>query len=156
MLLQQVFTPGRIKIGLESEDKDELFEELVDVLARADGRDFPRAAVLSAVREREEKMSTGIKKGIALPHGKVEGIEGLTGVLGISSRGIEYASLDGNPVYLIFMLLTSPQDSELHLNALKTLARLLDNPQFYTELMTAKSEDQAFEIIKEFENLVRI
>ena len=110
MLLQQVFTPGRIKVGLESEDKDELFEELVDVLAQGDGRNFPRTAVLRAVREREEKMSTGIKKGIALPHGKVEGIDGLTGVLGISSRGIEYASLDGELVYIIFMLLTPPQN----------------------------------------------
>ncbi|HUW40534.1 MAG TPA: PTS sugar transporter subunit IIA [Rectinemataceae bacterium] len=155
MLLQQVFLPGHIKVGLESVDKDELFEELVDVLARADGRNFPRAAVLRAIREREEKLSTGIKKGIALPHGMVEGLDGLTGALGISSRGIEYASLDGEPVYIVFLLLTAPQDSELHLNALKHLARLLDDPEFYTELVEAKSEDQAFEIIRQFEDFVR-
>ena len=100
MLLQQVFAPGSIKIGLESEDKDELFEELVDMLAKEGGRDFPRASVLAAVREREDKMSTGIKKGIALPHGKAEGLIGICGALGISRRGIEYASLDGEPVYL--------------------------------------------------------
>jgi nitrogen PTS system EIIA component len=152
MLLQQVFPPDRIKVGLESVDKDELFEELVDVLARADGRNFPRAAVLRAMREREEKLSTGIKRGIALPHGMVEGLEGLTGALGISSHGIEYASLDGEPVYIVFLLLTSPQDSELHLSALKSLARLLDDPEFYTELVEAKSEDQAFEIIGQFED----
>ncbi|HTX71726.1 MAG TPA: PTS sugar transporter subunit IIA [Rectinemataceae bacterium] len=156
MLLQQVFTPDRIKVGLESEEKDELFEELVDVLVRADGKNFPRSDILHAVHDREEKMSTGIKKGIALPHGKSEGLEGLTGVLGISRRGIEYSSLDGEPVYIVFMLLSSPRDSELHLNALKRLARLLDDPAFYTELVAVQSADQAFGVIKRFEDLVRI
>lgn len=95
MLLQQVFTPGRIKIGLESEEKDELFEELVDLVASHDKRAFPRVAVLSAVREREAKMSTGIKKGIALPHGKAEGVESLVGAIGVSRHGIDYSALDG-------------------------------------------------------------
>jgi PTS system fructose-specific IIC component/PTS system nitrogen regulatory IIA component len=156
MLLQQVFTPGRIKIGLESEEKDELFEELVDVVARHDGRNFPRAAVLKAVREREEKMSTGIKKGIALPHGKAEGVNSLIGAIGISGKGIDYASLDGEPVYLVFLLVSSPDESELHLRALKRLARLLDDPEFYTELVQASSSEHAFQIIKSFEDLLTL
>jgi len=156
MLLQQIFTPGHIKVGLKSEDKDALFEELVDVLAAAEGRDFPRADALRALREREDKMSTGIRKGVALPHGKAESLGGLRGVLGIAHRGIEYASLDGEPVHVVFMLLSSPNDSELHLGALKGLARLLDNPEFYSELLAARNEDQAFDTIKSFEGLIRI
>lgn len=151
MVLQRVFAPSRIKIGLESEDKDELFEELVEMLAKEGGRDFPRASVLAAVREREDKMSTGIKKGIALPHGKAEGLEGLSGALGISKRGIEYSSLDGEPVYLVFMLISSPKDSELHLAALKRLAVLLDDPEFYTELLRADSPERANSIIRNYE-----
>jgi PTS system nitrogen regulatory IIA component len=151
MFLQSVFAPGSIKIGLESEDKDELFEELVDMLAKEGGRNFPRSAVLAAVRDREEKMSTGIKRGIALPHGKAEGLAGLTGALGISKRGIEYASLDGEPVYLVFMLVSSPKDSELHLAALKRLAVLLDDPEFYTDLLRADSPDRANAIIRNYE-----
>ncbi len=156
MLLQQVFTPGRIKIGLESEEKDELFEELVDLVASRDGRGFPRAAVLSAVREREEKMSTGIKKGIALPHGKAEGVDSLIGAIGISHRGIDYNALDGEPVYLVFLLVSSPNEAELHLRALKRLARLLDDPGFYTELVQADSPERAFQIIKSFEDLLTL
>jgi PTS system fructose-specific IIC component/PTS system nitrogen regulatory IIA component len=152
MLLQNLFAPGFIKVDLQSEEKDELFEELVDVLARNSGRDFPRQSVLDALRERESKMSTGIKKGIALPHGKVQGIEGLAGVLGISRRGIEYDSLDGEPVYLAFLLVSSPKDSELHLSALKRLARFLDDPGFYTELVAAESPERAFSILKNFED----
>jgi PTS system fructose-specific IIC component/PTS system nitrogen regulatory IIA component len=152
MLLQQVFVPGSIKIRLQSADKDELIEELVDVLARNGGRGFPRDAVLAAIREREEKMSTGIKKGIALPHGKVPGLDGISGVLGVSKRGIDYDSLDGQPVYLVFMLVSSPKESELHLGALKRLAQLLDDPGFYTELVGAETPERAFNILKSFED----
>lgn len=154
MLLQQVFTPGRIKIGLESEEKDELFEELVDLVASHDKRAFPRIAVLAAVRDREGKMSTGIKKGIALPHGKAEGVEGLVGAIGVSRRGIDYAALDGEPVYLVFLLVSSPNESELHLRALKRLARLLDDAEFYTELVACETSEQAFGVIKNYEDLL--
>lgn len=156
MLLQQVFTPGRIKIGLESEEKDELFEELVEVVASHDGRSFPRAAVLASVRERESKMSTGIKKGIALPHGKAEGVNSLIGAIGISRKGIDYSALDGEPVYLVFLLVSSPAESELHLRALKRLARLLDDPAFYTELVAADSPEGAFQVIKSYEDLLTL
>jgi len=151
MLLQQVFAHGSIKVGLESEDKDELFEELVDIIAKDGGRDFPRSAVLASVRAREAKMSTGIKRGIALPHGKAEGVPKLTGALGISRKGIEYASLDGEPVYLVFMLISDPRDSELHLAALKRLAVLLDDPEFYTDLIKADAPERASSIIRNYE-----
>jgi nitrogen PTS system EIIA component len=151
MLLQNVFAPLSIKIGLESEEKDELFEELVDMLAKEKGRSFPRSAVLAAVRDREGKMSTGIKRGIALPHGKAEGIEGLCGALGISKRGIDYASLDGEPVYLVFMLISSPKEAELHLAALKRLAVLLDDPEFYGDLLRSDSPERANAIIRNYE-----
>ncbi len=156
MLLQQVFAADRIKVGLESTEKDELFEELVELLARSGGRSFPRAGVLAAIREREEKMSTGIKKGIALPHGKAEGVEGIVGAIGISHRGVAYEALDGEPVYLVFMLVSSPKDSELHLRALKGLARLLDDPEFYTELLEAENAERAFGVIKRYEDLLTL
>jgi PTS system fructose-specific IIC component/PTS system nitrogen regulatory IIA component len=156
MLLQQVFTPGRIKVGLESEEKDELFEELVEIVASHDNRSFPRAAVLASIREREEKMSTGIKKGIALPHGKTEGVNSLVGAIGISRKGIDYSALDGEPVYLVFLLVSSPAESELHLRALKRLARLLDDPAFYTELVAAESPERAYQIVKSYEDLLTL
>jgi PTS system fructose-specific IIC component/PTS system nitrogen regulatory IIA component len=152
MLLQRVFAPGSIKIGLESEDKDELFEELVDVLAKEGGRGFPRSSVLAAIREREDKMSTGIKKGIAVPHGKAEGLAGLVGALGISKRGIEYASLDSEPVYLVFMLVSDPKDSDIHLTTLKRLAILLDDPAFYVDLLRAESPERANATIGNYES----
>ncbi len=156
MLLQKVFTAARIKIGCVATDKDELFEELVDVLVRSEGRQFPRDAALKSLLERESKMTTGIKRGIALPHGKVEGVQGLVGVIGVSREGVDYEALDGEPVHLACMLLSSPRDSELHLQALKGMARLLQDPDFYADLVQAESPQRAFEIIKNFEDMLTL
>ena len=154
MLLQQFFAPARIAIGLESEDKDELFEELVDLLTRTGGRDFPRAAVLRGVRDREAKMSTGIKKGIAVPHGKAAGLSAIVGAIGVSRKGIDYEALDGEPVYLVFMMVSPPDNPELHLGALKRLARLLEDPEFTAELLDAESPAQAWATLKRFEDML--
>jgi PTS system fructose-specific IIC component/PTS system nitrogen regulatory IIA component len=156
MLLQQIFSPARIKTDLESEDKDEVFEELVDVLARDGGKNYPRAEVLAALRGREAKMSTGIKKGIAIPHGKAAGVPGISGALGISRKGIDYDSLDGEPVHIVFMIVSSTKESEFHLQALKGLARLLDDSEFYLSLARASTSSEVFSIIKNFEDLVSL
>ena len=153
MILQKVFQQSAIKTGLESETKDELFEELVDVLARnwTSSAPFPRRNILDALMRREAKMSTGIAKGIAVPHATVEGLEAMAGVLGISSRGIDYDALDGHPVYLVLMVLTPPKDAELHLQTLQNLAALIENREFASRLAAAATPAEAFAVIKDFE-----
>jgi PTS system fructose-specific IIC component/PTS system nitrogen regulatory IIA component len=152
MFLYEIFPPELIKIGLESDDKDEAFEELVDQFCQAERSDG-REEILEALREREAKMSTGIHKGIAIPHGKTNAIESVKGVLGISKKGIDYDALDGQPVYLLFMLLAPQKDSEKHLRMLKRLAGLLDNPQFYTELVAQNDPRSAHGVIKKYEDI---
>ena len=153
MILQKVFQPSTIKTGLESDSKDELFEELVDVLAKAypPHSPFPRQQIIDALLKREAKMSTGISKGIALPHATVEGLDTLRGVLGISARGLEYEALDGHPVFLVFLLLTPPDDAELHLQALQSIAALIDDHVVASRLAASTSSAAAFAVIKEFE-----
>jgi PTS system fructose-specific IIC component/PTS system nitrogen regulatory IIA component len=99
-------------------------------------------------------MSTGIKKGIAIPHGKTGTVDRVCGVLGISKKGIDYDALDGNPVHLLFLILAPEKDSETHLRLLKRLAALLDDPQFYTELALQSSAQDACEIIKKYEDIL--
>jgi PTS system fructose-specific IIC component/PTS system nitrogen regulatory IIA component len=152
MFLHEIFPPELIKIGLESEDKDEVFEELVDQFCQAEKSDA-RDDILEALKEREAKMSTGIHKGIAIPHGKTNAIESVKGVLGISKKGIDYDALDGQPVYLLFMMLAPQKDSEKHLRMLKRLAGLLDNPQFYTELVAQNDPQSAHGVIKKYEDI---
>ncbi|PKL75378.1 MAG: PTS sugar transporter subunit IIA [Candidatus Melainabacteria bacterium HGW-Melainabacteria-1] len=154
MILQKVFQPSAIKTGLESENKEELFEELVDVLARsyAAKPPFPRQKIIDALTRREAKMSTGIAKGIALPHATVEGLDTLRGVLGISSKGIDYDALDGHPVFLVFMLLSPPDDAESHLHALQRMASLIDDPHMAGRLAASASSSEAFALLKEFDS----
>jgi PTS system fructose-specific IIC component/PTS system nitrogen regulatory IIA component len=152
MFLYEVFKPELVKVDLESVDKDEAFEELVDHFCQAE-RSNAREEILDALREREAKMSTGIHKGIGIPHGKTNAVENVYGILGISRRGIEYDALDGEPVYLIFMVLIPQKDTEKHLRILKRMAELLENPQFYIELVAQKDPQSAHGIIKKYEDM---
>jgi len=156
MILQNAFKPATIKIGLESEDKDELLEELIDLLSRNYPQEkvFPRETVLEALWAREKKMSTGIYKGVAVPHATVEEIDTLRGVLGISKKGIEYDSLDGNPVYLVFLLISPPSEAKRHLDALKQIALLIQDSLLLENLMKASTPEKVYSLIREFEESI--
>jgi PTS system fructose-specific IIC component/PTS system nitrogen regulatory IIA component len=153
MILQDVLLPEFIKINMEAEEKDEAFEELVDYYCQAD-KSKHRAEILKAIRDREAKMSTGIHKGIAVPHGKTNAVKNLRVVLGISQNGVQYDSLDGEPVNLLFMFISPMEDSEKYLRLLKHLAQLVDIPQFRTELQSQKEALGAFKIIRKFEEML--
>lgn len=153
MLLHETFPASLIKVGLEAEDKDESFEELVELFCRATGNEA-RDEILAAVRDRESKMSTGIKKGIAIPHGKTNAVDRVYGVLGVSKKGVDYDALDGEPVYLLFLMLAPQKDSEKHLRLLKRLAELLDNPAFYTDLLAQKDSTAAHAVIRKYEDVL--
>jgi PTS system fructose-specific IIC component/PTS system nitrogen regulatory IIA component len=153
MFLHDVFPPEFIKVDLEAEDKEEAFEELVDHFCQAD-RSNVREEILEALRDREAKMSTGIHKGIAIPHGKTNAVDTVRGVLGISRKGVDYDALDGEPVYLLFMIMAPQKDSEKHLRILKRLAELLENPQFYFDLQSQKESQGAYKVICKYEDVL--
>jgi PTS system fructose-specific IIC component/PTS system nitrogen regulatory IIA component len=137
---------------LEAEDKTEVFEELVDLLVtqyHTDSRD----EILEAIRRREEKMSTGIKKGIAIPHAKTKFTRGVIGVLGVSDHGIDYESLDGEPVRILFLLVSSEEDAATHLAVLKKIALLVENDSFSREVIGAGSPEKVNRIIKKYEEM---
>jgi PTS system fructose-specific IIC component/PTS system nitrogen regulatory IIA component len=153
MLLSELFESDFIKIGLEAEDKDEAFEELADAFCHASDMKI-REDILDAIRAREQKMSTGIQKGIAVPHARIASIDKVYGILGISKQGIDYDALDDKPVYLLFMILAPQTDSESHLRILKRLAEMLQNPQFFTELASQNDPAAANAVIRKYENIL--
>lgn len=150
MVLSRVFSPKAINIQLESDDKDEVFEELIEVLAQ-DNPNFDRQSVLAAIQDRESKMSTGIMPAIAVPHGKTDAVTGVQGVVGISHKGIDYQSLDSQPVHLIILLLSASNSCEFHLRVLRRLARILAIPSFYSEVMIQKSAQDVYDLICSYE-----
>jgi len=153
MFLHDVFPPQFIKVNLEAEDKDEAFEELVDHYCQA-AKSHAREEILESIRKREAKMSTGIQKGIAVPHGTTNAVDTVRGVLGISRNGIDYDALDGEPVYLLFMLIAPEKDSEKHLRVLQRLAEMLGNPQFSQDLQVQKDQQSAYKLICKYEDML--
>ena len=138
MRLRDVLSESVVKPGLESVDKEECFEELVDLLVRG-GCVADRAAALGAIRRREEQGSTGIGRGCAVPHGKDSSIPGLCVAVGTSEAGIEFDAVDGAPVHLVILILANAGEPGPHVRALSEVVRLLKLPGFYNTLISTRS-----------------
>jgi PTS system fructose-specific IIC component/PTS system nitrogen regulatory IIA component len=155
MLLKDVLLPEFIKVDMSAEDKDTAFEELVNYYCKADKSKF-HDEILSAIIARESKMSTGIHKGVAVPHGKTKVVKKIRGVLGISKKGIQYDALDGEPVNLLFMIISPMEDSENHLRLLKHLSELMEIPQFQIDLKIQKDPRNVYNIICNYEDIFSV
>ena len=139
-----------VKSRLESKTKDEVLEELTDLLEKT-GKVTNREEFLRVIREREELGSTGIGYNIAIPHARSTGIKGLTGAFGISKEGIEFDALDKEPVYLFFVLAAPKNAAGDYLKALATISRLLRNRKSRQALMKADTVGKIVKIIKKQE-----
>lgn len=139
-----------VKPRLESKTKDEVLEELTDLLEKT-GKVTNREEFLRVIREREELGSTGIGYNIAIPHARSTGIKGLTGAFGISKEGIDFDALDKEPVYLFFVLAAPKNAAGDYLKALATISRLLRNRKSRQALMKADTVGEIVKIIKKQE-----
>lgn len=140
-----------VKLDLESIEKEDVLKELVDVLA--DVHDIgDKKTVVKALVERESLGSTGIGQGIAIPHGKTDKVKELVAVLGISQKGVNFEALDGEPVYIFFLLVAPKDTAGPHLKALAQISRLLRDTYFCDLLKRCKTADEAYELIQREED----
>jgi mannitol/fructose-specific phosphotransferase system IIA component (Ntr-type) len=153
MLLSQVFDKRTVKVNLESEDKDEVFEELIEEIVKVHPQ-VNRAEALEVLRGREKKMSTGIMRGVAVPHGVCPGLTGTIGAIGVSRSGIDYEALDKEPVHLIFLLLTSPKDHQAQVSTMGHLSQILMSPDFYRTIMEKNTGQEVYDTLCFFENRI--
>ncbi|MBQ1832500.1 MAG: PTS sugar transporter subunit IIA [Treponema sp.] len=149
MILEWGFSPKTVVMNLESSDKDELFEEMVEAVVAAHP-EVDRAQAVEALRERESKMSTGIMHDIAVPHGNCSSVKEVVGAIGISRKGIDYDALDKEPVHLVFMILCNPDHPEMHLSVLKEISSVLQNPTFLKEVLEKKTEQEVYDLLCAF------
>ena len=149
MDLSALLSPDSIRIGLAARDKMSCITEMVDFLV-AKGRvpAADRDAVLKAVVDRENSLSTGMEHGIALPHGSVDCVPEPVGALGISREGIEFATLDGRPAHLVACLLVPRAKTSRHVRTLAGIARLLNNESLRASLLAAKTPGDAMAVIR--------
>lgn len=151
MKITEILDKSSIKVGLESIEKEDVLKELVDVLAKV--QDIgDKKAILKALVERENLGSTGIGQGIAIPHGKTDKVNELVAVLGISQKGVNFEALDGELVYILFLLVAPKDTAGPHLKALAQISRLLRDSYFCELLKRCKSSEDVFELIRREED----
>jgi len=136
MALVDLISPGIVKVPLESTGKPAVLRELVQILKDA-GKIADVERALTAVNQREQLGSTGLELGIAVPHAKTDTVKTLTLAIGISSRGIDFSSLDGKPSKLFFLMLAPPNQSGPHIQALAEIAKLSHSRSLCDAIMNA-------------------
>jgi PTS system nitrogen regulatory IIA component len=131
---------------LAGRDKAAVLDELAEKFPAADAALNPER-VLSVLAEREKISTTAIGEGVAIPHGKLGGVDRVYAVFARSKKGVDFASLDGEPTYLFFALIAPEDGAADHLKALARISRLLKESAFRSRLLRANSSGELFEII---------
>jgi fructose-specific phosphotransferase system IIA component len=151
MKLVDFITPAHVKIRLEGDGKEEVIEELVSLLVDTSDVEDPDA-IYEAVMNREREGSTGLEKGVAIPHAKSDAVKNLSIVIGISRAGVDFAALDGKPSHLFFLMVAPTSESGPHVQAIAKIVKMIKLDKFRKKLLDAKKPDDVVEAISRVEN----
>ncbi|MGB0619814.1 MAG: PTS sugar transporter subunit IIA [Myxococcota bacterium] len=135
-------------LDLVATGKDDLLAELAGALAAAEPA-LERDSLLNVLREREALQSTGIGEGVAIPHGKIAGLDRLVATFARSTAGVDFESIDGQPTQLFFLLVVPEQSGGQHLKALARISRFFRDASFREKLLDAGNLDEIFRAIEE-------
>jgi fructose-specific phosphotransferase system IIA component len=139
-----------VSTDIKSVQKEEIIRELVGLLVKAGSiRDKDVAKLVQILMKRESLGSTGIGQGVAIPHGKSDCVTKLVAAFGVARAGVNFDSLDGEPVHLFFLLVAPEDSAGPHLKALARISRLLKDKHFRDSLRAAKDEKLLVKIIRE-------
>ena len=154
MKLSDIMVADAIIPELKAKTRDEAIRELVEAMANAGaitGKNV--GAITSSVLDREAQATTGIGKGVALPHAKIKGLKKPIGTIGRSSEGIDFAALDSRPVYSVILLLSSPDDPDEHLQAMETIFKHVQRDIFRKFLRQSETRQAIVELMQEADEL---
>ena len=150
MRLTELLDSERVRVPLESSDKDALLRELVD-LVMGPGHESKTDEVLRAVLEREMVLSTGIGGGVAIPHAKTDAVSSLRIAAGRTRQGVDYDALDGEPVRLCFLLVGPESDAGGHVKALSRIARVVRRESVRAQLEQASDAEEFLRVLDQAE-----
>ena len=146
MKLSDILTENDIIPDLKAQDKKGVLEELAEAIITHDpGLD--KGSLVRVLLERERLGSTGIGDGVAIPHGKFHGISHPIISFGRSRSGLDFDSMDGEPVFLFFLLVAPENSASIHLKALAKIARILKNVSFRRELLEVPTRKEIYQTI---------
>ena len=148
MNLKSVLTAETISLHLKGSTKDEIINEMLDILVAT--KKIPdREAALNAIMDREQKMSTGMKHGIAIPHGKSNTIDDLIACIGISDKPVDFDSLDHEPCRIFIMTLSPVEKTGPHLQFLAEISLLFKSAEKRQEILSAQSSEAIIKVLSE-------
>jgi len=148
MKITEILSQDMVLPDLRCTTKAEILHEL----AQSFSSQFPNLsadAVAAVLNERERLGSTAIGDGIAIPHGKIRGVNRIVGAFGRHKKGVDFDSLDGNPTHLFFVLVAPEESTSLHLKALARVSRLFRDNAFRDRLETADTAEKLYNDILE-------
>ena len=146
--LRNIVTRGCVKVPLEATDKRGVIDELVDVIAANNEVRKPEA-LKEAVWTREQTRTTGIGQGLAIPHGKCEGLDSLAMAIGKPAAAMDFEAIDQKPVRLVVLLASPPDRTSDHIQALAHISRLLVSDEFRASIYAAEDADQLWDLLSQ-------
>jgi len=150
MQTMDFLNPKAISINLQAIDKKGIIKELLDLLIKTGDMDSKdKDAILDVIMEREALGSTGIGLGIGIPHGKTDCVKNLVASFGVSQKGVDFDSLDGETANIFFLLLAPQDTAGPHLKALARISRLLKEKFIRDSLKKSRDIKDVLDIIKE-------
>ena len=154
MKLPDIIVTDAIISDLDTATRNEAIEALIRSLAEA-GAISKRIVkdALAAVLKRENQATTGIGRGIALPHAKIKGMKKVVGTIGRSTQGIDFNALDSKPVYVVILLLSNFDDPDEHLQAMETIFKHVQRDLFRKFLRQSQTAQAIAELIGEADEL---
>jgi PTS system nitrogen regulatory IIA component len=150
MRILEFLNANAISLDLKSKDKEAVIKELIGLLIHAkDVEPKDEDRMLKTLLDREALGSTGIGQGVAIPHGKSNFVHKLVGAFGVSKKGVNFDSLDGEPAYIFFLLVAPEETIGPHLKALARISRLLKDKFIRDSLKNAKDIQEVLKIIRQ-------
>ncbi|HHN78257.1 MAG TPA: PTS sugar transporter subunit IIA [Phycisphaerales bacterium] len=150
MNLLELLTPECIRAPLEATDKRGVIGELVDLLVEQ-GKVSDGESLKNAVWTREQTRTTGIGHGLAIPHGKCAGLNGMAMAIGKPAEPLDFQAIDDRPVRLVVLLASPPDRTSDHIQALARVSRLMTSESFREKVYAAESPQEIYELIRAHE-----
>ena len=146
MRLSEILEEDNIVLDLKAANKKKVIEELAEVIASSNPF-LDKDSLVRVLLERERLGSTGIGDGVAIPHGKFQGVDEPIISFGRSLKGLDFESMDGEPVFLFFLLVAPESSASMHLKALARIAKILKNGTLRKRLMEVSTRKEIYETI---------
>ncbi|MEK7262966.1 MAG: PTS sugar transporter subunit IIA [Bacteroidota bacterium] len=152
MKISEILNENLVRVNFPAKTKEDVINQLIDVLSLSPSV-LNKERVRAAIWERERKMSTGVGNAFAIPHGKTDSVSTIAAAFAVTEHPIEYDSLDGKPIRMIFLLVGREDMVGPHIKLLSRISRLMSKEEFRKRILNATSQHEVMNIFRETEAL---